>query len=72
MPISNSIETMMEAVNNWVSIMRDPYYDGFTGWAQKQKLYLLRKRIDDILSDPSLPTYHEEDTWIKENISNVN
>jgi len=66
MTISSSFETVEEKVLNWVSIMKDPYYDGFTGWGQKQKLYLLKKLVDGILSDPDLPSYTGEKEWLEE------
>jgi len=47
--------------------MVDPNMDGYTGWGAKQKLYSLKKEIEEILSDPNIPKYVGEEEWLKEN-----
>ena len=66
MVMSTSYETIEKSVRDWVSIMTDPYFDGFTGWGQKQKLYLLKELVDGILADPNLPKYAGEKEWLEE------
>jgi len=67
--ITTSFETVERALHEWHYDMKDPRLDGFTGWAQKQKLYRTKKLLDSILSDPDLPIYSVEEDWLKKNES---
>ena len=57
---------MNEYIFDLYQKMTDPYFDGYTGWAAKQKLYSMNKEIEQILSQPNIPKYVGEEEWLKE------
>ncbi len=56
----------MNEVQRMIIEMNSPYNDGFTTFAYKQKLLLIKNAIDKALE--SAPTHVGEEEWIKENI----
>jgi len=62
--IISSYEQVEKDVRSWVKNMNDPGMTGFVNWPQKQKLYRLRKFIDEALTDA--PTFAGEKEWLIE------
>jgi hypothetical protein len=56
----------MNEVQRMILEMNSPYNDGFTTFAYKQKLLLIKNAIDKALE--LALTHVGEDEWIKENI----
>lgn len=47
---------IVQQIRSYGADLRSPYIDGYTQWEQKQKLYLLKWMIDDMMRDSAIFT----------------